>query len=229
MSRKSKTFHFTFLLAVLLLATIATASVTTVDYGLATHTVTGTHSICNNNNICEYLLSENQDNCPHDCYTTVTMSPSFFLLPGQRVGITISFNDSRYVAGKTTNIAIEIYDNSLKLEKNWDESSSCLSNLNFTADANCIDCGCSKEGVSYKCHSSTQSTIKATSVNGYFKLTAECSVPSGIIAGSKILEATPVFYSEPIRLKPSTNKFTIMSKEVLNLILQLYNLLLKLP
>jgi len=222
MKNKNTLFHLFFFIAFLLLANIAASSITAIDYDFSTHTVIGTHSICNENGVCEYNLFETQDNCPSDCYTSVTMSPSIFLIPNQRVDVAIAFNDSRYVAGKTANSLIEIYDASFKLEKSWVESSGCLSNLNFTADANCIDCGCSKEGASYKCHSSTQSTIKATSVNGYFKLTATCNVPSDIIAGSKILQASPTFYSTPVHLKPAVRKTTALTLQSLLTLLPIF-------
>jgi hypothetical protein len=171
-------------------------------------------------------LSENQDNCPEDCYTTVTMTPSSFLIPDQTVTVTITFNDSRYISGKTVNFLIEIYNIFLGLERNWLESNKCVSNLNFTADAGCVSCGCSKEGTSYVCHSGTQSATKATSSEGYFKLEVRCDVPPDIKAGSKILKVSPIFYSEPVRLKPATNKFmmTYTTKDIVNLLLKLYNM-----
>jgi len=139
--------------------------------------------------------NENQDKCPSDCKTLVSISPNAGAFPGQEVTISIAFNDSRYAAGHITNYALTIDG------KAWNATNGCaIAGVNVTPPANGINALCTWKGLVAECTS--------TSVNGYLKVITKCFLPLDLEPTTHMLMATPTFYSEATTLAQGSTQFT---------------------
>ena len=92
-----------------------------------TPTTTTTIPLCGNG-YCNYP-TENQKNCPQDCYTTLKVytekneivTPSTTLLPNQTLRLVLTFNDSRYDSSQGFNLKLFA-----TIDENiWDISNGC--------------------------------------------------------------------------------------------------------
>jgi len=152
---------------------------------------------CNNNSICD--STETQDKCNADCYTTVSISPNIAAVPGQEVILTISFNDSRYVAGHIAKYSLTIDGIA------WNADNGCnIAEVNVTPTANGINTACTWQGLTKDCSS--------TSVNGSLKVTTKCNLPYNMTGATHSLVATPTFYSQETILSGASVKFTTQQK-----------------
>jgi hypothetical protein len=160
---------------------------------------------CNNNGICE--TGETQDGCPTDCSTKVIVSPSK-LYPGEKVNVTVYFNDSRYVGGENAKIVLYIdstpwtscavHDSKWVDNLKWDKSASWMAD-------NVIG---SIQGIS-------PSSVNIVSTNSYAKIKFDCTVPSDLPQGIHILKAVPYIYSKEIKLGSSETQFTVSSNSLI--------------
>jgi len=141
---------------------------------------------CNCNEICE--SSETQRNCPTDCKTVITVSPSR-LYPGNKVVVTVYFNDSRYKMGKNAKVSLYI-DN-----REWIEcvvhDSKWIEDLNWN---NVTDVWTGT--VNKIINQNTRiSNVEIKSIDNYAGIKFDCVVPSDLPVGMYTLKAIPSIYS----------------------------------
>jgi hypothetical protein len=181
----------------------STHSYSAVIYDIAgnSYTVSKTftvNAVCNNNGICEvYALNigENQTGCPGDCKTVAYFTPSWNVLPGQEVAITVYFNDSRWDSTR---------DASLNLTIDGKEWTNCqVQNKKWKADIGWPGVN----GVWSGTYGGKP--VRITSYLGYAKLETNCTLPTWLTSGTHYFVATPTLYSKPVTLTPATSKFTV--------------------
>ena len=154
---------------------------------------------CNNNSICD--STETQDKCNADCYTTVSISPNIAAVPGQEVVLTISFNDSRYVAGHIAKYSLTIDGIA------WNAENGCnIAGVNVTPTAHQMRYACGWEGKGSDKH------CLSTSVNGSLQIETKCNLPYNLVGTTHSLIATPTFYSEETILTGASVTFTTQQK-----------------
>jgi len=120
---------------------------------------------------CDY--PETQVSCPSDCFTNTSMpSP---VTPGEIVSISAEFHDFRYLANEKVRIDLKI-DGTTP----WTPSNGCI--------IGGVKMGPSSTGGATAWPSGT------TSQDGYFKVTALCTMPAALSAGAHTLSATPTIF-----------------------------------
>ncbi len=154
----------------------------------ATYTLTVSSTAGCGNGICE--AGELQGACG-DCETKVTISP-YWVSPGGTAAVTVSFSDSRYVAGGDANTTLTI-DGNL-----WNE---CIINNKKWKG---LDIGWTGSAGTWR---SGATTIESSNYNG--KITTTCTIPSWANPGIHTLVAKPTIYSEPIELEGSETKIIV--------------------
>ena len=142
---------------------------------------------CVVNGRCE--LKETQENCPSDCKTSVSVSPSR-MLPGDKVNVTVYFNDSRYYSGEDAELVLYLDD---KIWINCPVHNSRWKNMGW----NSID---SWKGT-YQ-----SSNMEIASMNGYAKIVFDCIVPN-LNPGQHTLRAIPSIFSEQKILRSGETQF----------------------
>jgi hypothetical protein len=155
------------------------------------------NAVCNNNGVCEVYainIGENQTGCPNDCYTVAYLTPSQNLLPGQEVHVVVYFNDSRWDSTRDASINLTIDG------KEWTECQ--VQNKRWNANMSWPHL----DGVWSGTYGGEPITI--TSMLGYAKLEANCSIPA-LTSGTHYFKARPTIYSEPTELTEAVAVFYV--------------------
>jgi len=161
-------------------------SIVIYDSAENTHTISGTLTIsegCNNNGRCEVFgpnVGETQESCPSDCNTKSYVYPSFNLKSQEEVNLVISFNDSRWYAGREALLILTIDG------KEWTECQVHKKKWNYQI-------GWPKNYGVWSGYYGGK-FVKITSYQGYAKFETNCTLPQNLLPGVHTLEVKPRIY-----------------------------------
>ena len=150
---------------------------------------------CNHNGVCE--LGENQHNCPDDCKTVVKVSP-IRMYPGDRVNVTVYFNDSRYVMGQDAKLTLYLDDmvwiNCSIHDSKW-RAMDWNGNNNWKGKY-------------------MESEIEINSIDNYAEIKFDCTVPTILNQGMHTLKVYPSIFSKETKLNNGNAEFFVENKPV---------------
>jgi hypothetical protein len=184
-------------------------------------TTTTTLPACNNNSICEYTRSENQYNCPSDCYTTLEVyadlnrdgridlipsekvTPTTNLVPNQQVRINLTFSDSRYNSTQGFNLRLDA-----TIDGNpWTNDNGCKICGNSLDQ---MGCSASMRGNRRSWDGSRQGyPIIVYMENGYAEIDFNATLPSTLSSGPHKITIKPVILGSLIPLRAAEVQFKV--------------------
>lgn len=172
-----------------------------VDRETRTFNVSG--YTCNYNGRCEKY--ETQDSCSSDC-KTVLILPKRTVFPGQRISLTVEFNDSRfhYSQGNFSNVRLilQFYTPEEVFIMNWSDCKVHAINWSEIVRECNMNWG---EFNEYDCKGT-----KIVLAEGYGRISFNCTIPKDLEIGEYILKVTPVIYSKPKILMPGVARIKVV-------------------
>ena len=173
--------------------------------------------ICNYNGVCD----ENEIQLCPDCKTYVKIEPSI-VYPGQKVSLTIYFEDARYFKGHDAKIEIYI-DNEL-----WNSEYCPINNENWAKIWKEWDGKCEEKNGKMHCEGEyKKESVTIKSEDGYGYISTTCKIPPNLLTGIYEIKVIPTIYSYAITLFPSKAKIEIMKEKVQPLQFDLLKILLQ--
>lgn len=172
---------------------------------------TTTLSYCGNY-VCEFLIKEDQNNCPIDCNTNLEMftpnnnlvSPNTFLNPKQDLTLVLAFNDSRYNSTQGYNMKmVAIIDDQMI----WNGTNGCTVCNKTLKEMGCSQCG--NSGFAGGEWHVTYYPINVHMENSYGKIVFNATLPYNIAPGLHTVKITPVLYSRPLTLRSAEASINI--------------------
>ena len=182
-----------------------------VDHGTytvrssSTTTTTTTPPSCDNDGICED--GETQENC-EDCVTTVQLSKSDWLLPGEEIEVTVTFTDCRYTSGKDARIELSIIPQGSDEGVEMDETNGC-----YVCGKRWTEIGWDSSSSWHGKHMGKDVSI--TSEDCLARITFTITVPDWLPPGTHTIKATPTIVGSWISLKSGRAVITIDSFQLI--------------
>gem|GEM_PF-5047270 len=184
-----------------------TTTTTTIPIGTTTTTTTTTipPSGCNNNMKCEFSRSENQENCPQDCKTTLTVytesneivAPTTNLMPNQKLKLVLTFGDSRYNSSQGFNLRLDV-----TIDGNpWTINNGCKACNKSLSDMECV--------VSKKSWYCKYYELNISMEDGYAEIEFNATLPSTLPPGTHKIKVTPVILGSLIPLRAVEVQFRV--------------------
>jgi hypothetical protein len=187
---------------------LGTTTTTTIPPTTTTTIPTTTTTIpsgCNNNTKCEFSRSENQENCPQDCKTTLTVytesneivAPTTNLMPNQKLKLVLTFGDSRYNSSQGFNLRLDV-----TIDGNpWTINNGCKACNKSLSDMECV--------VSKKSWYCKYYELNISMEDGYAEIEFNATLPSTLPPGTHKIKVTPVILGSLIPLRAVEVRFRV--------------------